>query len=111
DGLYDPTLLHTLTRLGYDRTFDDLAAAQDEPPAGAGARSVPPVGGWRGIVVDRATRRVTLPAGVGLDFGGIAKGMAVDAALARLRGMGVSCALVNAGGDLAVLGLPPGMDA
>lgn len=108
-GLYDPALLHTLTRLGYDRTFDDLPAAQDEPIAGA--LSAPPVGGWRDIVVDRASRRVTLPAGAGLDFGGIAKGMAVDAALARLRGMGIARALVNAGGDLAVLGLPPGMDA
>ena len=50
---------------------------------------------------------MTLPAGIKLDFGGIAKGMAVDAALASLRQSGVSPALVNAGGDLAVLGLPP----
>src|SRR6058998_1994728 len=33
--------------------------------------------------------------------------MAVDAALEQLRQNGVSPALVNAGGDLAVLGLPP----
>jgi thiamine biosynthesis lipoprotein len=50
---------------------------------------------------------VTLPAGIKLDFGGIAKGMAVDAALEQLRQKGISPALVNAGGDLAVLGLPP----
>jgi FAD:protein FMN transferase len=50
---------------------------------------------------------VTLPAAIKLDFGGIAKGMAVDAALERLRQSGVSHAMVNAGGDLAVLGLPP----
>src|SRR5262249_39851443 len=56
-------------------------------------------------------RRVTLPEGVGLDFGGIAKGMAVDAAITRLARMGITSALVNAGGDLAVLGLPPRADA
>lgn len=44
---------------------------------------------------------------MGLDFGGIAKGMAVDAALNSLRQAGIDIALVNAGGDLAVLGVPP----
>jgi thiamine biosynthesis lipoprotein len=109
NGLYDPALLHTLTRLGYDRTFEALPVVGREPPADAPPPAPP--GGWRAIEVDRAARRVTLPAGVGLDFGGIAKGMAVDASLARLRGLGVECALVNAGGDLAVVGQPPGLDA
>jgi thiamine biosynthesis lipoprotein len=57
--------------------------------------------------LNRATRCVVLPAGARLDFGGIAKGMAVDAALKMLRDAGIVSALVNAGGDLAVLGLPP----
>ena len=48
-----------------------------------------------------------LPAGAGLDFGGIAKGMAVDAALDQLRARNLTPALVNAGGDLAVAGQPP----
>lgn len=39
-----------------------------------------------------------------LDFGGIAKGAAVDEALALLRGHGIDNALVNAGGDLRVIG-------
>src|SRR5207249_6590762 len=60
------------------------------------------------IQIDRANRRVTLPVGVKLDFGGIAKWMAVDAALKALRKEGVQTALVNAGGDLAVMGLPVG---
>jgi thiamine biosynthesis lipoprotein len=102
DGLYDPTLLPQLVQLGYDRSFDtlpDLVPARANPPA--------PGGRWREITLDRARRRVTLPVGTALDFGGIAKGMAVDAALERLRAWGVGAALVNAGGDLAVHGLPP----
>ena len=39
-----------------------------------------------------------------LDLGGIAKGFAVDRALAVLRAAGVARAVVNAGGDLRVLG-------
>ncbi len=42
---------------------------------------------------------------VQLDFGGIAKGYAVDLAVARLRELGVGSAIVNAGGDLRAFGL------
>ncbi|EFH82263.1 ApbE family lipoprotein [Ktedonobacter racemifer DSM 44963] len=103
EGIYDPTLLEQLIHLGYDRTFEAIAPRQDKPEIGG-----IPGGYWRAIQVDRAARRVTLPLGCKLDFGGIAKGMAVDAALHLLQREGISCALVNAGGDLAVLGLPPG---
>jgi len=52
-----------------------------------------------------------LPPGVGLDLGGLAKGMAVDAAIADLTVREVAIAAIDAGGDLAVLGLPPGTEA
>jgi FAD:protein FMN transferase len=103
DGLYDPTLLRHLMAVGYDRTFATL------PPRVPAAAGLPgPGGGWRRIAVDHRHRRVTLPAGVGLDLGGIAKGMAVDAAVSCLRTLGADAALVNAGGDLAVHGCLPG---
>mgnify|MGYP000864329482 CR=1 FL=1 len=41
---------------------------------------------------------------VSLDFGGIAKGHAVDLTIERLRGMGITNAIVNAGGDLRAIG-------
>jgi thiamine biosynthesis lipoprotein len=43
-----------------------------------------------------------------LDLGGIAKGYAVDEALAVLGRMGIRSALVSGGGDLAVSAAPPG---
>jgi len=103
-GAFDPTLLADLVRLGYDRTFNDLPA--DASPA----RRLPFAGGqWQGIRLDSQRRRILLPPGAALDVGGIAKGMAVDAALDRLeRELGIGTALVDAGGDLAVRGLPPG---
>jgi len=102
EGVYDPALLDQMVQLGYDRTFDDVPAVQS-------SSIIPgePGGGWRGIQVNPIVRCVTLPVGIKLDFGGIAKGMAVDAALEQLRQHGIGPALVNAGGDLAVLGLPP----
>src|SRR5690348_10804405 len=73
DGRYDPTLLRQMLWIGYDRTFADIGRE--------GRTAAPPVGqariggDWRLIQLDLAHRRVTLPAGAGLDFGGIAKGM------------------------------------
>jgi len=102
EGVYDPAMLEQLEQLGYDRNFDDLPTNRFEPiiPGEPGGR-------WRGIKVDPIRRQVTLPRGIKLDFGGIAKGMAVDASLEGLLHSDIRSALVNAGGDLAVLGLPP----
>jgi FAD:protein FMN transferase len=44
---------------------------------------------------------------VRIDLGGIAKGYAVDRAMAALRDRGIAQGIVNAGGDLAVFGPQP----
>ena len=46
--------------------------------------------------------------GISIDLGGIGKGVAVDWAIAKLRSLGVTNAMVKAGGDLRVSGAPPG---
>jgi FAD:protein FMN transferase len=106
-GLFDPTLLGSLEAIGYDRDFAALVDGSAAPWAGPFS----PTGGWRDLVLDPARRTAKLPPGVGLDLGGLAKGMAVDAAIAELASRGVQTAAVDAGGDLAVLGLPPGANA
>ncbi len=45
--------------------------------------------------------------GMSVDLGAIAKGYAVDQALATLRTCGITCALVDAGGDVGVMGGRP----
>jgi thiamine biosynthesis lipoprotein len=106
DGAFDPTLLRQLVRIGYSRTFAELPRTL-EPVAGVAVRG----SGWQGIELDSQSRSITLPVGCALEFGGIAKGMAVDAALELLDRLGVAPALVSAGGDLSVRGLPVGMRA
>ena len=63
---------------------------------------------WRHIDFADAHRQVRISKpGVKIDLGGIAKGYAVDRALACLRVPGVLAALVNGGGDLAAFGRAP----
>jgi thiamine biosynthesis lipoprotein len=65
--------------------------------------------GYRNVELDSATRTVMLKrAGMRLDLGGIAKGYAADEAIAVLRSRGIDAALVALGGDIRVLGAPPG---
>jgi len=70
-----------------------------------------PLVGYRKVVIETngVTARVSFArAGMFLDFGGIGKGYAVDRAIEILRERGVTKAMVKAGGDLRVIGTPPG---
>ncbi|MBL9152173.1 MAG: FAD:protein FMN transferase [Verrucomicrobiales bacterium] len=68
--------------------------------------------GWDKLELDRETPAVRLLAHpMQLDFGGIAKGYAADAALAVLRQRGFPRALVAASGDIVLGDPPPGRDA
>jgi thiamine biosynthesis lipoprotein len=79
-GLYDPTMLPQLLKLGYNQSFEQVPEERPDRPY-----RPQPGGDWRRIQINRAARVVTLPPGVAVDLGGIAKGMAVDAALRALQ--------------------------
>ncbi|MCU0960965.1 MAG: FAD:protein FMN transferase [Pirellulaceae bacterium] len=65
--------------------------------------------GYQSLVVDAKAHTVhLLKPHMRLDVGGIAKGYAVDQALIELDRLGITHALVNASGDLAASGPPPG---
>ena len=68
--------------------------------------------GHAALLVQRDEPRVVLARGdLDLDLGGIAKGHVLDEVLATLAAGGVTSALVDAGGDLAASGPPPGRAA
>ncbi len=92
-GLVDPTVHDALVAWGYDRTFVEVLDRAVEAPG-----ELPPCGGC--VFVDAQAGVVELEPGTRLDFGGLAKGYAADAACAVLSRAG-SC-IVNAGGDLVV---------
>ena len=80
-------------------------------PSSAELAAALPKVGYQLVTLEPATRRVSFKRpGVSLDLGGIGKGYAVDAVIRKIRELGVARALVRAGGDLRVLGLPPKAD-
>ena len=65
--------------------------------------------GADGILLDETGRTAALSRpGMVVDLGAIAKGYAVDQAVAALQAHGVVSALVNAGGDMRMIGPRPG---
>jgi thiamine biosynthesis lipoprotein len=65
--------------------------------------------GYRLMKLDAEKRTVQLTrSGMRLDLGGIAKGYAVDQALAEIRKLGMPIALINASGDMVAGDAPPG---
>ena len=101
-GIYDPTLLRTLERIGYDRSFETIHD-RDGAAVIAGRLTL---GSWRRVRLDSAAQSVSLPSDLALDFGGIAKGWTVDRVARALAPLGP--VLVDAGGDLRVIGAAGG---
>ena len=74
DGWFDPTVLHA------------------------------PAPGCAGIDVDRGAGVVAIPAEVGIDLGGIAKGAAADRVAAGLKARGIPAAWVSMGREICAFG-------
>lgn len=85
-GAFDPTVGGRVAELGF------------LPPQAHSERVV----SWRDVELTPRGVRFARP--LVLDFGGIAKGYAVDCAIDALREHGVVAGCVNAGGDLRVFG-------
>jgi thiamine biosynthesis lipoprotein len=98
NGLVTPTVLNAMIDAGYDRPFDELF---DLNPLGAESVEIS-AALRKEISAHEADRTITLPSGIGLDFGGIAKGWAAHQAMERLQVEGP--ALVDAAGDIAISG-------
>ncbi len=101
-GAFDPTI-GPFVRLWR------RARRQGELPSLARIAEARRAVGWQHLALDPETSTVRLHAErMRLDLGGIAKGWALDEALAVLRRGGIDHALVDGGGDVAVRGAPPG---
>jgi thiamine biosynthesis lipoprotein len=98
-GRFDPTVEPAMRAAGYDRTFEEASLEQGDPV---------PAPGCGDIELDGGIAAVTLPAGVTLDLGGIAKGHTADLVAAAVLDAGADGVAVNLGGDVRVAGEPDG---
>jgi len=95
-GAFDITVKPVLDLL--TDSFSETGGPPEPPELEARLRLVD----YRQVVVEGDV--VSLPAGVEIALGGIAKGYAIDLAVAALERGGIDHVLVNAGGDLGALG-------
>lgn len=107
EGAFDPTIGPVVDLWGFH------GGGGEVPPA-ARIDSVRAVTGCRRIEIERARApylgrgraRLPLP-GMALDFGAIAKGYALDRAVAAMREAGAAGGMVDLGGQVSVFGAAP----
>ena len=97
-GLVTSTVLDAIIHAGYDRSFDMLTpqTTLEAAPIHVACRPLTT------IPLNQITREITLPYGMSLDFGGVAKGWSAHQAMQRLQAEGPT--LVDAAGDIAISG-------
>jgi thiamine biosynthesis lipoprotein len=105
DGAFDPTVAPLTELWGF--LWKDHRLPIDSELA-----SVLPRVNYKLVELDPKHRTVHFKTnGVSLDLNAIAKGYVVDCAINKLRSLGITNAMVRAGGDLRVIGAPPGQSA
>jgi thiamine biosynthesis lipoprotein len=106
-----------LTRGAFDITIGaisqlwDFSSPEASPPdSEVISRSLPLVNAQQ-VILDSLNRRIGLrQPGARLDLGGAAKGYIVDRAIEALRESGIEAAVVDAGGDIGLLGMKTGQE-
>ena len=97
-GAFDMTIAPVSTM------WDFTSGAEEIPDAQAIADAVKLVD-YRQVRIEG--EEVTLPAGMMIDLGGIAKGYIADAVKAKLAGGGITSAILSFGGNIVAIGMKP----
>ena len=96
-GAYDPTVQPLMKLWGFRKKRQTL-------PSEAEIREAMKKVGWDKVKLDPEKRSVRfLTEGIGIDFGGIAKGFALEEALKTARKTGVKSAVFNLGGNIGCI--------
>lgn len=97
-GLVSPFLLEPLLAVGYAEDFEMLLSREQENRKPSILSQIEP----DQVEFDRENRKICLPYGTQMDFGGIAKGWAAHQTMLRLNQY--APVLVDAGGDISISG-------
>lgn len=108
NGLFDPAQLRAVVAAGYESSFDP--SCRESVPQPTSTLDTKQLGDgweiWQSVELRVSPRAVRVPAGVGMDLGGIGKGIVAQEVVQRLGAHG-PC-LVDAGGDLTAGDAPVG---
>jgi len=102
DGLFNPAIGQLINLWGFHN--DGLESDNQEPPSSAKiAELVALKPGMNDIEIEKE-HILSHNKAVQLDFGAFAKGYAIDLTIEKLRQYGIQNAIINAGGNLKVIG-------
>jgi thiamine biosynthesis lipoprotein len=101
DNLFNPAIGKLINLWQFHRYQEDDIAP---PPAGAIAELVQQNPTMSDLEFTASNRMLNHNAAVLLNFGAYAKGYGIELALSTLKRFGIENAVINAGGDLAVIG-------
>jgi len=106
NGLFNPAILSDMERIGYNRSMDLIRAEASllSPTRISPRPNLLPLDELR---IHPEENLIYLPEGMRLDLGGIAKGWIAEQAAMILADYSQAC-LVDAGGDMFMVGLPDG---
>jgi thiamine biosynthesis lipoprotein len=98
-GYFDPNILGAVIDAGFAKSKDDDANVTMWNARETSQSTI------SDVAIDERNSTVTMPHGVGLDAGGIGKGLAADLLATRAIELGAMGIAVFAGGDVAVRGI------
>ncbi len=96
-GIFDPTVAPLVKLWG-------IGGPHPRLPADSEVGSARALVGWRRVKADEAARTIELEAGMGLDFGALAKGYGAEEGGRLLASRGVRSGLLDVGGCVLVIG-------
>jgi FAD:protein FMN transferase len=108
DGLFDPSILPNLKNAGYVHSMDEIRRVESVPQPARHLQAS--VSTFASVELDETNSSIRLPADLQIDLGGIAKGWIAERA-AHLLSQYASACVVNAGGDMFLIGHPHGKDS
>lgn len=109
-SLVEQALAYSVASEGaFDITYASVGSAynyrKEQQPNPQRRKQLAALIDYRGVILDSAKRTIALRnKGMKIDLGGIAKGYAVDRAIAYLKQQGITNGMVSAGGDTRLLG-------
>ena len=106
-GLFDPSILPELKRVGYNRSMEVLR--QQGPAPLFESLLTDERASFSEMDLDETEQTILLPPGMALDLGGIAKGWIAEQT-ANILSRYASACVVDAGGDMFLAGLPEGLE-